>query len=226
MYLVARSPEVLPAIVTPGWSAQGPLTHEAGGGLAVLAVQVNQPRIGLQSSASARGIGGGVVSNPGSGKTSLLLALRQSNFQLHTWWIRPLHVHQASSIFLRLYRQDPAKRMDSCHIPQFYMYTIVKSKTHTLTPDLVATQSLSLVWSMISISESSSWQDCWAPLQVCFSSSPDINLVRENVPRCLMSVSCVLITRKRFTVACPAFRTFYHHAITIFKVLHKIRLGY
>ena len=72
LYLVARSPEVLPAIVTPGWSAQGPLTHEAGGGLAVLAVQVNQPRIRLQSSASARGVGGGVVSSPGSGKTSLL----------------------------------------------------------------------------------------------------------------------------------------------------------
>ena len=84
LYLVARSPEVLPAIVTPGRSAQRPLAHEAGGGLAVLAVQVYQPRIGLQSSAPARGVGGGVVSSPGSGKTSLLLTLRQNHFQLHT----------------------------------------------------------------------------------------------------------------------------------------------
>ena len=71
-YPVTRSPEVLPSIVTPGRSAQRPLAHKAGGGRAVLAVKVNQLRVGLQGSTSARGVGGGVVSSPLSDKINII----------------------------------------------------------------------------------------------------------------------------------------------------------
>ena len=75
-YLVTRSSEVLPALVTPGRPPQRPLAHEAGGGLAILAVQVNQPRIRLQSSAPASGVGRGIVSSPGSDRMSLMINLK------------------------------------------------------------------------------------------------------------------------------------------------------
>ena len=145
-----------------------------------------------------------------------------------TWWMCPLGVHQASSILRRLYRQDPASRMPRCQTPRFFRKS-VKSKPITLTPDLVAIQSLSLVWSMIRSSASSPWQDCWAPPQVCFSSSPDINLVIKIV---LDLYDIILFTYNKKEIHCSLsslrdiLSPFRNNLTSIKKFYIKFWLGY